>query len=235
MKQILLLLTFFSLVGCLPTGNQTNEATPSGCGKDTDCKGDRVCNQNVCQEPQPKSGKPREGRWLKDDEPEDNNETNENTNTAPPDPSRPGQKTTPTAALESAVLSKMNEYRASKGLSPLKVSSKLQEVARAHSEEMFNLGYFSHKSPTPGKETFIDRIKLSGLTGYSTGGENIIYREGISDEASLADVLLKQWLDSPPHKANILSPDYFATGLGFYRSEGRIWGTQVFVDRVAGM
>jgi uncharacterized protein YkwD len=116
---------------------------------------------------------------------------------------------------------------------PLKSEERLLAAARAHSEEMARLGYFSHQSPTRGLETFADRISAAEVTGFSTAGENIIYREGYLDDGDLADTLLTQWMDSPPHRANILSPDYRVTGLGIYRDGQRIWATQVFVDRVA--
>ena len=229
MKKTILCLLFVSLFGCPPAKPiETAEPTPSGCGKDTDCKGERICIRSTCQTPTPKETGPRQGKWLTLGEPPEEPESNNG-------PGVPGQKVAPSAALEEAVLAKMNAYRASQKLPPLASAKPLQTAAQRHSEEMFKLGYFSHQSPTAGMQTFLERIKAAGASGFSTGGENIIYREGNVDDASLAEALLKQWLDSPPHKANILSKEYFVTGLGFYRDGAKVWGTQVFVDRVAGM
>jgi uncharacterized protein YkwD len=230
MKKTLLLSLLLALLGCPPAAMvETAEPTPSGCGKDTDCKGERICIRSTCQTPSPKDNGPRQGKWLTLGEPIEDPEPTGGS------PGVPGQKVAPSAALEDAVLAKMNAYRASQKLPPLASDKLLQTAAQMHSEEMFKLGYFSHQSPTSGMLTFLDRVKAVGATGFSTGGENIIYREGNVDDASLADALLKQWLDSPPHKANILSKEYFVTGLGFYRDGTKVWGTQVFVDRLAGM
>jgi uncharacterized protein YkwD len=229
MKKLIFFCFVTCLFGCPPAQKtETAEPTPSGCGKDTDCKGDRVCIRSTCQTPNPKDTGPRQGKWLTLGESAEEPETSTSLGV-------PGQKVAPTAALEEAVLAKMNAYRASQKLPPLASAKQLQEAAQNHSQEMFLLGYFSHQSPTAGMQTFLDRIKAAGATGFSTGGENIIYREGNLDDASLADALLKQWLDSPPHKANILSKEYFVTGLGFYRDGAKVWGTQVFVDRLSGM
>jgi uncharacterized protein YkwD len=229
MRQILFLLLCAVILGCPPKNDTTiAEPTPSGCGKDTDCKGERICIASVCQTPPSKDTGPREGKWLTMADPEPDPKP-------PSGPGTPGEKVAPASALEDVVLAKMNELRAANKLSPLSASPKLQSAAKKHSEEMAKLGYFSHQSPTPGMKTFMDRVKATGADGFSTGGENIIYREDPAEMASLADALLDQWLKSPPHKANILSKDYFVTGLGFYREGNKVWGTQVFVDRLSGM
>lgn len=228
MKQAIWLLLGVWLAGC-PSKTAPNALGEPGCSKDTDCKADRLCIQRVCQAPP--EGEARPAKWQP--APLDSD----------PGPAATGERFVTTGgaamasstveALEGKLLARLNEARASKGLGPLVSDPKLLEAARSHSEEMAKLGYFSHSSPTAGRETFFDRIVLAGAAGVSSAGENIAYRDGAMDDEALAEALAQQWLESPPHRANLLSPEYRVTGLGLYRAGTRVWATQVFADRVA--
>jgi uncharacterized protein YkwD len=135
-------------------------------------------------------------------------------------------------AIEAFILQKINAARTKKGLKPLTQESRLLAAARDHSQEMAELNYFSHNSPTPGLENFIDRITAAGAKGFSTGGENIVFRQQEMSDAEMAEALFQQWMDSPGHKENILTEEFLVTGLGVFLSGSRCWATQVFVDQL---
>jgi uncharacterized protein YkwD len=68
------------------------------------------------------------------------------------------------SALEQDVLANVNQLRRQHGLGPLRLSSKLNSAARAHSSEMARRGYFSHDSANG--SSFDKRIAKF----YSLGG-----------------------------------------------------------------
>jgi uncharacterized protein YkwD len=104
-----------------------------------------------------------------------------------------------------------NGYRRMFGHRPLAVNRKLLVAARGHAEEMGRLGYFSHYSPTPGRKSPFERMKLAG---YTKGAS-----ENIANHPS-AQSAHEGWTHSSGHHRNLLSPshDEFAVG-----NDGRIW------------
>lgn len=122
---------------------------------------------------------------------------------------------------EDVMILLVNKERASRGLSILVFDSKLKEVARFHSEDMFKRGYFSHYSPEG--YTVADRADKFGVS-YSVIGENLAYAPSL-------DLAHQGLMNSPGHRANILSPDFGKIGIGVI--DGGIYGkmfTQVFSD-----
>lgn len=117
-------------------------------------------------------------------------------------------------ALSSAqreLLAITNEYRLMFDHRPLAVVAAVCAAAGSHAEEMSRLGYFAHTSPTPGRQTPYDRMKLFG---YSFGvSENIALVDGAWG-AHLA------WCRSSGHHRNLLSPDHREIGIG---QHGRYW------------
>lgn len=62
-------------------------------------------------------------------------------------------------------LRELNAYRRVLGISPVVHDERLARAARGHSAEMTSRGYFSHRSPTPGRETKDQRAALEGYRG----------------------------------------------------------------------
>ncbi len=62
-------------------------------------------------------------------------------------------------------LAALNAHRVSLGISSLRYSAKLGRMATEHAEEMMRLGYFSHRSPMPERETKEMRAALVGYEG----------------------------------------------------------------------
>lgn len=120
---------------------------------------------------------------------------------------------------EEALINLVNKERASRGVKILTFDKSLRAVARSHSEDMFKRGYFSHYSPEG--LTIADRALKAGID-FLVIGENLAYAPSL-------DLAHKGLMNSPGHKANILSTDYNKIGIGVM--DGGIYGemfTQVF-------
>jgi uncharacterized protein YkwD len=114
--------------------------------------------------------------------------------------------------LVRATLCVLNAERARHDLRPLRLNRKLSTAARRHSRAMVRRKFFSHDSV--GGASFVDRIRS---TGYLSGarswyvGENIAYGSG---NRSSPRSIGSAWMDSPPHRANILSSSFREIGIG---------------------
>ncbi len=118
-------------------------------------------------------------------------------------------------ATANATLCLLNEQRAEHDLRPLKLDAKLAVAAKGHSADMVKRSYFSHTAP--GNVTFATRILrthfASGAARW-TIGENLAWGSGTT--ASPA-AIVKMWMHSPEHRANILDPAYREIGIGIAR------------------
>ena len=127
---------------------------------------------------------------------------------------------------ESLILSRVNEERVRAGTTPLKFSARLAVVARGHSYDMAIRHYLSHRSPEgigPAQ-----RIAGEGIS-YEAAGENI-YSDDYRDMKDLAAHAVAAWMNSPEHRAAILSDRFVKTGVGVAHSaDGMIYVTQDFV------
>jgi uncharacterized protein YkwD len=115
-------------------------------------------------------------------------------------------------ALVRATLCVLNVERSRHNLHPLRLNHKLSRAARRHSEAMARERFFSHTSQNG--TSFVDRIRdsgyLSGARSWSVG-ENIAYGSGsLSSPSSIGTA----WMNSPGHRANILSPSFREIGIG---------------------
>ncbi len=117
-----------------------------------------------------------------------------------------------------------NFFRQIEGISPLKESTSLNFVAQSKVSDMLNLQYFEHVSPS-GEEA----SDLAHKHGYSflLIGENLAMGDFENDED-----MVRAWMDSPGHKANILKPSYTEIGVAVKKGlfkEREVWlGVQIF-------
>jgi uncharacterized protein YkwD len=134
---------------------------------------------------------------------------------ASPTPPRPAPAVPRPSAYptpEAAVLALVNQARAKSGCPALAAESHLAYAARQHSADMAARGYFSHDTPEgvdPGT-----RITQAGYR-WSAWGENIA--AGQPD----ADAVMRAWMSSPGHRANILNCGFRHIGIGLAYSTGR--------------
>ncbi|MET0615934.1 MAG: CAP domain-containing protein [Thermoleophilaceae bacterium] len=121
-------------------------------------------------------------------------------------------KTATKRALVRATLCRLNAERARHRLSPLRLNRRLAAAARGHSRAMARRHFFSHDSLTGA--SFLDRIRgtgyLRGARSWSVG-ENIAYGSG---RLSTPNAIGRAWMNSPGHRANILSRSFRSIGIG---------------------
>jgi uncharacterized protein YkwD len=114
--------------------------------------------------------------------------------------------------LVRASLCVLNARRARHDLRPLRLNRNLSTAARRHSRAMARRKFFSHDSLDGA--SFVDRIRATGyLSGASSWlvGENIAYGSG---DRSSPRSIGAAWMNSPPHRANILSKSFREIGIG---------------------
>lgn len=122
---------------------------------------------------------------------------------------------------EEQMLRLVNKERQKEGLEPLVMDSPLRSLARDYSKDMFQRGYFAHNNPE-GLTPF-DRMGNAGIA-FNNAGENL----ALAPSVELAHQGL---MNSPGHRANILSPDYRKVGIGVM--DGGVYGkmfSQEFTD-----
>jgi uncharacterized protein YkwD len=119
--------------------------------------------------------------------------------------------TAETWRLEKAVLCLHNLERRERGLSQLRWNRQLAHAAERHATDMVSRQYFAHASP--GGRDHMDRIAATGYApavGCWTAGENLFFSTGSSTPRQL----LRAWMNSPAHRANILRGGWQGFGLG---------------------
>ena len=105
--------------------------------------------------------------------------------------------------VERTLLQVMNEARTARGLPRLRVDTRLQKAARAHSRDMIRRGYFAHGA-------FGRRLDRFGVRG-SIMAENLAASTG---RQLRVRQIVRQWLRSPGHRANLLGPSFRRVGIG---------------------
>jgi uncharacterized protein YkwD len=114
------------------------------------------------------------------------------------------------AALESALLARVNAVRSRRGLSGLRHSPGLSAAAAHHSREMVKHGFFEHESRDGG--SFWKRVKrFYGSRGFRAWevGENLAYGSPDLDAAAT----VRMWMNSPGHRENLLAASWRELGL----------------------
>jgi uncharacterized protein YkwD/stress response protein SCP2 len=118
------------------------------------------------------------------------------------------------------VVDRTNAERARHGLRALTVDQRLAAAAQAHSADMVRRAFFAHESPD-GRQVW-DRAVAAGYA-YRKVAENIAAGQRTAEE------VVRGWMESPGHRANILDGDLTQIGVG--RADGGSYGvywTQVF-------
>lgn len=98
----------------------------------------------------------------------------------------------------------INQYRAEKGLKPLKLNADLTEAAKAHSRDLAKWDRISHYG-SDGSNPW-DRVKR---TGYKAR----LAAENVGTGQISFDEVMKGWKDSPGHNKNLLLTDAREMGI----------------------
>jgi uncharacterized protein YkwD len=116
------------------------------------------------------------------------------------------------AQVESATLCLLNAERTSRGLAGLRANAQLRSAALEHSGDMVAHQYFAHEDRSGGGPE--DRIYDAGYMpkyGPWVIGENIAWG---TDYLSTPREIVRAWMNSTPHRHNILYTDFREIGIG---------------------
>ncbi|MCL1996848.1 MAG: CAP domain-containing protein [Defluviitaleaceae bacterium] len=138
-------------------------------------------------------------------EPYNNNIGNTIESTQPPRPPIT-QPQNDTATFEQTMFQLVNEERARHGLQPFINNPALATVAREHSRDMYVNNMMGHTGSNG--STVGGRLTAAGISWLSWA-ENVAMNRGTAEQ------VLQQWLNSPGHRANILSNNTYI-GIGRY-------------------
>jgi len=105
---------------------------------------------------------------------------------------------------EAKMFEDVNRERANRGMNTLSWDPKITKVAEAYAMDMWQRRYFSHYSPEG--QTVAERLDGSGIT-YQIAGENLALSP--TEETAMTGLM-----NSPGHKANILSAEFNKVGIG---------------------
>lgn len=159
-------------------------------------------------------------------------------------PTRPGNNSTAPAAgpdvlaLARGMLALVNADRAANGLGPVEWDAVAAEAGQRHSEEMARFGYMSHWN----MDGYGPEYRYSRAGGLDMAQENVYrlvhqWEDGrgapIDDWEKVVADAQDAWMNSPGHRANILSPEHTHVGIGiaYNPASGNVAMAQEFVNR----
>lgn len=116
------------------------------------------------------------------------------------------------------VVKLVNEERAKAGLAEVTLDKKIEAAALVRAKETEQS--FSHTRPNG--TSFSTALKEQGVT-YRGAGENIAWGQKTPED------VMRAWMNSEGHRANILNAKFTKIGVGYYRNaQGRNYWTQLF-------
>jgi uncharacterized protein YkwD len=136
---------------------------------------------------------------------------------APPSPPAPGVSCglDPTDA---ALLADANASRAAVSEGGLAANGQLDCLAQAWSQYLAVNHLFQHRDLNA-------VIRSPGFGGYHTLGENLL----VGPNTLTAAAMHAAWMNSPEHRANILSNAFTSVGIGVaYGSDGQVYAVEDF-------
>jgi uncharacterized protein YkwD len=118
---------------------------------------------------------------------------------------------------ERKLIRRINDVRAEYGLTRLRPSRALARAADRHSRDMLRRDFFAHNSSdgTP----FDHRVRR--YAGAALVGETLAT---ISPRRGGAALVVRLWMESPPHRAILLGPGFGRIGIA--RRWGRLGGAK---------
>lgn len=119
-----------------------------------------------------------------------------------------------------ATLCLLNNERSKRGLRRLRLSKRLSRAASRHARDMARRKYFSHQSFSGAD--FVQRIRRTGYLHSARSwsvGENIAWG---TESSATPSSIMKAWMNSPGHKANIVSRSFTEIGIGV-ASRAPVW------------
>jgi uncharacterized protein YkwD len=106
------------------------------------------------------------------------------------------------ASAQRDAIDQLNQVRRSQGLAPLRSSASLQRSSTRYARHMMKRGYFGHRS----------RIAVSSAFGRA--GETLELHSGWDPQPART---VANWMNSPAHRAVLLSSRFRWVGMGIAR------------------
>lgn len=128
-------------------------------------------------------------------------------------------------APETQLLQAANRDRAAAGLPPLQWDMSLAAAAHQHAQRMAQTNTLSHQFA--GELTLQQRATQAGAR-FSLIAENVA-------EGPSASNLHQQWMNSPPHRANLLDPELNAVGIAVVQNGGMLFAVEDFCAAVPAL
>ena len=116
------------------------------------------------------------------------------------------------STVSDAIFCLMNAMRANAGVPSLRQQALLATPSTEHSQDMVDHKYFAHDSQDG--RTLVDRLKAATYipkSGDWVVGENLAWGAG---SLATPKALVNAWMNSPPHRENLLSGDFVEVGMG---------------------
>jgi uncharacterized protein YkwD len=127
------------------------------------------------------------------------------------------------AAMRREMMERVNAERRERALPALRSSTVLDRIAQAYAEDMLKRSFYGHESP---EGEMVRERAIAGGYRLTAVGENVA-----SGQPTIEDVM-KGWMASDKHRANVLSKIFVEAGFGLAIGKNRsgyqmIW-VQVF-------
>lgn len=121
-----------------------------------------------------------------------------------------------TPTVEAAIIEFTNSYRGRQHLGTLKANPNLTKAARAYAAFLAKSGEFSHTAD--GRQAG-DRITSAGYAWCQIGENLAMHLDSRGFQArALAEKSVEGWINSPPHRANLVAPAMTEIGVGVVRA-----------------
>jgi uncharacterized protein YkwD len=130
--------------------------------------------------------------------------------------------------VEAELVSLLNAYRAEQGKAAVAADAAFQDAARAHAADMMLHSFMGHSSSTG--MSFQGRMAAfaGDVTKYPSIGENAARETGDAAPDEKAQLLFQQWVNSPPHRRNMVNRSFAFVSTGVIERGGDIWAVQIF-------
>jgi uncharacterized protein YkwD len=122
---------------------------------------------------------------------------------------------------EHAIVRAINRQRTRHGLAKVRSSRRLAQAADFHSWEMLDADYFAHES----RDGSPFHLRVRRYVSYRTIGETLAMVGGCGKGS--ARRIVRMWMDSPGHRAILLSSSFRRVGLG--KRTGNLAGSHACV------
>jgi hypothetical protein len=124
---------------------------------------------------------------------------------------------------EQVLLDSANRERAARGLAPLRWDNNLAKAARRHAQQMAEHNELSHQFS--GEPDLSSRVRQT-TTSFVALAENVAYGASVQG-------LHTQWMQSPPHRANLLDPKLNSVGIAVQDVNGRLFAVEDFSEAIS--